>query len=62
MGIMSAIILTTVISCSQALSIINRVTSVVGLNDKQKFEIISELKKIVPSCPITIKKDEPRKK
>jgi hypothetical protein len=59
---MSAIILTTVISCSQALSIINRVTSVVGLNDKQKFEIISELKKIVPSCPITIKKDEPRKK
>jgi hypothetical protein len=59
---MSTIILTTVISCSQALSIINRVTSVVGLNDKQKFEIISELKKIVPSCPITIKKDEPRKK
>lgn len=54
--------LATVISCSQAYQIINRVTSIVGLNEVQKKEIIYEIKKMIPSCPVTIKKDEPIKK
>lgn len=59
---MTSIFLTTVISCSQAIKTLNKLTSVVGLTEYQKNEIVVELKKIIPSCPITIKKDEPRKK
>jgi hypothetical protein len=32
------------------------------LTPKQKVEIVSELKRLIPSCPITIKKDEQTKK
>jgi hypothetical protein len=35
---------------------------VVGLSNRQKIEITSEIRKVVPTCPITIKKDEPPKK
>lgn len=59
---MESIFLTTIISCSQAMGALNRLTSVVGLTEQQKNEIIVELRKIIPSCPITIKKDEHRKK
>jgi hypothetical protein len=55
-------LLSTVITCSQAISILNRVTSVVGLTNSQKSEIIIQLKTLVPTCPITIKKDESNKK
>jgi hypothetical protein len=34
----------------------------VDLTPKQKTEIIAELRSLIPSCPVTIKKDEPRKK
>ncbi len=50
-------ILSTIISCSQAFSLINRITSVVGLTPQQKIEIIKEVRKVVPSCPVTIQKD-----
>lgn len=53
---MTSIILTTIISCTQAIGIVNRVTSVVGLSDKQKSQIIIEIKKSIPSCPIKIEK------
>ena len=59
---MIPLVLSTVITCSQAIAIVNRVTSVVGLSPKQKQEIIIELKALVPTCPVTIKKDEPKKK
>ncbi len=59
---MIPLVLSTVITCSQTVSIINRVTSVVGLSPKQKAEIVTELKALVPTCPVTIKKDEPKKK
>jgi hypothetical protein len=45
---------TTIISCSQALDIINRFNKMVGFSNQQKIEIISELKKVIPSCPIKI--------
>lgn len=59
---MVSVTLATIISCSQAYKIINRITSVGGLSDLQKNEIIYEIKKIIPSCPVTVKKDEPIKK
>jgi hypothetical protein len=59
---MIPLIFSTVITCSQAISIVNRVTSVVGLTNSQKVEIIIQLKTLVPTCPVTIKKDEPSKK
>jgi hypothetical protein len=49
------VFLTTVITCSQALGIVNRITNVVGLTPEQRIEIISEIRKVVPSCPVKIK-------
>ena len=59
---MLPLLFSTIITCSDALSILNRITSVVGLTPKQKIEIVSELRRLIPSCPIVIKKDEPTKK
>ena len=53
-------ILSTIISCSQAFSLLNRITNVVGLTPQQKIEIINEIRKVVPSCPVTIQKDAPK--
>lgn len=59
---MTPLILSTVITCSQAIGLVNRIVSVVGLSPKQKIEIISELKSLVPTCPVTIKPDGNTKK
>jgi hypothetical protein len=59
---MTPLVLSTVITCSQAVAIINRVTSVVGLTNTQKAEIIIQMKALVPTCPVTITKDGPKKK
>jgi len=53
---MVVLISTTVISCTQALSIINRLQKIVGLTEQQKNEIVLEVKKTIPSCPIRIEK------
>ena len=47
----------TIISCSDAINIIHRVTKVVGLTELQKTEIVQEIRKTIPFCPVTIKKD-----
>lgn len=47
----------TIITCSQALSIIQRVTRVVGLTEVQKTEIVQEIRKTIPFCPVAIKPD-----
>ena len=47
----------TIISCSQAMSIIHRVYNVAGLTEFQKTEIIQEIRRVIPFCPVTIKKD-----
>jgi hypothetical protein len=54
------VILSTIISCSQAFSLIARITNVVGLTQHQKIEIVNEVRKVVPSCPVTIQKDVPK--
>lgn len=55
---MVALLLTTTISCSDALNIIHRLTRVAGLTPTQRIEIIQEIRKVVPFCPVTIKKDD----
>jgi hypothetical protein len=53
---MVALILsTTILSCPQAIQLIANVSNVVGLTNQQKMQVIEELKKIVPSCPVIIK-------
>jgi hypothetical protein len=47
----------TIISCSQALQIFNRLQNVVGLSPTEKIEVITEIKKVIPSCPIIIKNE-----
>ncbi len=54
---MVALFLTTTISCSDALNIIHRITKVVGLTEPQKIEIVQEIRKSIPFCPIVVKKD-----
>lgn len=55
---MVVILSTAVISCSQALNIIQRITSVVGLSEAQKSEIVKEIRKTIPYCPIKVVKDD----
>jgi hypothetical protein len=47
----------TIITCSQALSVIYRIQRVVGLTEVQKTEIVQEIRKVIPFCPVTIKQD-----
>ena len=54
---MVALLLTTTISCSDAIKIINRLVSVTGLTPLQKTEIIQEVRKTIPFCPVVIKND-----
>jgi hypothetical protein len=51
------LLLTASITCAQAANLLQRVTQVVGLSDLQKTEIIVEIRKTIPFCPVTIKKD-----
>lgn len=51
---------TTIITCSQAIQLISNVSKVVGLNNQQRIEIIEQIKKVVPSCPVIIKENERR--
>lgn len=53
-----SIFLTTFLSCSQVYIIANRLQSIIGLNYQQKIEIANELRKVVPSCPVIINKDD----
>ena len=59
---MVPLLLSTVITCSGAIAVLNRLTSVVRLTSQQKMEIVFEIKQIIPTCPITVKKDESTKK
>lgn len=57
---MEALFLTTFISCKQLNGIISRITTNPYLNPFQQQAIILELKKVVPTCPIIITKDDPK--
>ena len=55
---MISLFLITTITCSQAFNIINRIKYNEVIPEYLKKELIEELKKTIPTCPIKIKKDE----
>ena len=54
---MGTLFLTTILSCQQVITIANKLVAVKLLSPEQKLEILLELKKVVPSCPLIIKPD-----
>jgi hypothetical protein len=54
---MFTLFLTTILTCSDIIMIANRLVNVKLLTFQQKTEILWELKKVVPSCPLIIKSD-----
>lgn len=52
---MVSLFLTTILSCSDIVMIANRLVNVRLLTSEQKTEILRELKKVVPSCPLIVK-------
>ena len=55
---MVVLLATTVISCSDAFKIVNRIGHVVGLSYQQKIEVIQVVSQHIPSCPLKIVPDE----
>ena len=55
---MIGLLATTVISCSDAFKIVNRIGNVIGLSYQQKIELIQVVSQHVPSCPQKIVSDE----
>jgi hypothetical protein len=55
---MIALLATTVISCSDAFRIVNRIGNVIGLSYQQKIEVIQVINQHIPSCPLKIVPDE----
>ena len=53
---MVVLLASTIISCSDALNLIHRLTRVVGLSEVQRTEIVQEIRKVVPSCPVKVVK------
>ena len=51
---MVVLLASTIISCSDALSVIHRISNVVGLSEIQKTEIVREILKVIPSCPVKV--------
>ena len=58
---MPTLLMMAIMSCAQSSNIIQRVLQVDDLTAIQKTEIIQEIRKIVPHCPVTpviIKKND----
>lgn len=55
---MVALLLTTTISCSDAVKIISRLTNVIGLSLQQRAELIQTVRQSVPTCPFKIVPDD----
>jgi len=55
---MVELLATTIISCSDAVRIINRIGNVIGLSYQQKIELIQVINQHIPTCPIKIVPDE----
>ena len=54
------VVFISIITCSQAFGLANRISNVVGLTPQQQIDVIQEIRKVIPSCPVTIQKDVPK--
>ena len=55
---MVALLLTTTISCSDAVKIVSRLTNVTNLTIQQKIELIQTVQQSIPTCPLRVVPDE----
>ena len=55
---MVALLLTTTISCSEAVKIASRLTNVTNLTTQQKIELIQTVQQSIPTCPLRVVSDE----
>jgi hypothetical protein len=55
---MVELLATTIISCSDAVKIANRLSNVIGLTYKQKIELLQVINQSIPTCPLKIVPDE----
>ena len=55
---MVELLATTIINCSDAFRIVNRIGNVIGLSYQQKIELIQVISQHIPSCPLKIVPDE----
>jgi hypothetical protein len=53
---MVELFLTTTISCKSAVGLLQRISKSIMLTEQQKVEVIAEIRRIIPSCPINIDK------
>lgn len=54
---MFALFLTTTITCSQAVVLLNKIRSNNTLPDYLKTELIETIRETIPTCPVKVKKD-----
>lgn len=59
---MEPLFLVTILDCQQVNSIANRLQGIALMTVQQKTEIVIELRKSVPSCPVVIKGNDSKKK
>jgi hypothetical protein len=57
-----SILLVTFLSCNQLSAIANRLQNITMLTTQQKNEIMIELIKVVPTCPVIIHQNEQHRK
>ena len=55
---MVELLATTIISCSDAFRIVNRIGNAIGLSYQQKIEVVQVISQHIPTCPIKIIPDE----
>jgi len=54
---MISLFLTTTITCSQAVQIINRIQNHIKLSQPIKVELVEIIRQVIPTCPVIVKKD-----
>jgi hypothetical protein len=59
---MGYIFLTTILNCNQVMGVLARLQNIALLTPQQRLEIVTELKRVVPSCPVIIKPNDPKTK
>ena len=59
---MGSLFLTTILNCNQVTGILVRLQNIALLTPQQRLEIVTELKTVVPSCPVIIKPNDTKTK
>lgn len=59
---MGSLFLTTILNCNQVIGVLNRLQNIALLSPQQKTEILAELKRVAPSCPVIIKPNDSKTK